>query len=409
MRKSSLSVIFLTVFIDLMGFGILIPILPTFATKDLGISEFGIGILFASFSLIQFIFNPILGKISDKYGRRPVILLSLMSTVTSYIIFSFSNSFLLLLISRILGGFGGSNIAVAQAYIADITPKEERSKGMGIIGMAFGLGFVFGPMIGGILSKYGYPFTGFASAGFSSIALIFAFLFLKETIDVSKTRKQPFKNRKIFDLEYTYKTLKHPDVGLLILLFFVITFSGANIYGTFALLGYKIYHMSNQQIGYQFGIMGVVGAIIQGGFIRMLTEKYSEKALILAGAFIMIFGLGLLPYGGNFLGLAIVISVLAIGSGIIQPVVLSMISKYSSEHEQGTILGLNQSLSALARVLGPLWGGFAFEFIGYQFPFITGAAFMVVTFLFSIKYIKADKYSKSGKDSMVYKKVESEI
>ncbi|MGE5352996.1 MAG: MFS transporter, partial [Acidobacteriota bacterium] len=322
MKKTSLSVIFMTVFIDLMGFGILIPILPTFASKDLGISEFGIGILFASFSFVQFIFNPILGRVSDKYGRRPVILLSLVSTASSYIIFSFSHSFLLLLFSRILGGLGGSNIAVAQAYIADITAKEERSKGMGMIGMAFGLGFVFGPMIGGILSRYGYAFTGFASASFSAMALLFAFLFLKETVDVEKTKHLKISGTNILDIKGLVQTLKHPDVGILILLFFILTFSGATIYGTFALLGYKAYQLSDQQIGYLFGIMGIVGAIIQGGFIKMLTQKFSEKTLILAGTFIMIFGLGLLPYGGNFLGLAIVISVLAIGTGIIQPVVL---------------------------------------------------------------------------------------
>ncbi|MCU7496401.1 MAG: MFS transporter [Ignavibacteria bacterium] len=407
MKKTSLSVIFMTVFIDLMGFGILIPILPTFASKDLGISDFGIGILFSSFSFVQFIFNPILGRVSDKYGRRPVILLSLMSTASSYIIFSFSHSFLLLLLSRILGGLGGSNIAVAQAYIADITAKEERSKGMGMIGMAFGLGFVFGPMIGGILSRYGYAFTGFASASFSAMALLFAFLFLKETVDVENTRRLKIANTKILDVKGLYQTLKHPDVGILIFLFFILTFSGATIYGTFALLGYKVYQLSNQQIGYLFGIMGVVGAIIQGGFIKMLTEKFTEKTLILIGTFLMIFGLGLLPYGENFLGVAVVISVLSIGTGIIQPVVLSMISKYSSEHEQGAILGINQSLSALGRVLGPLWGGFAFEFLGYPFPFLTGAAFMVLTFFFSLKFISAEKYARMAKEKVIYNNIES--
>lgn len=393
MRKTSLWIIFFTVFIDLMGFGILIPILPTFASRDLGISDFGIGILFASFSLVQFIFNPVLGKLSDKYGRRPVIVLSLLATVASYILFSFSNSFLLLLTSRILGGLGGSNIAVAQAYIADITPKHQRSKGMGLIGMAFGLGFLFGPMIGGFLSGFGYPVAGFVSAGFSFLALTFAFLFLKETVDVNQTGKAATVRTKVIDFRELVNVLRHPDVGLLIFLFFIVTFSGANIYGTFALLSYKVYHFTNQQIGYLFGIMGVVGAIVQGGFIRMLTEKYSEKSLILSSSVLMIFGLGLLPYGQTFLGLSIVLSVLSIGTGILQPVVLSMISKYSSESEQGAILGLNQSLSALARVLGPLWGGFAFDFLGYPFPFLTGAAFMVLTFFFSIYMFKTDKFA----------------
>ncbi|MCX6149852.1 MAG: MFS transporter [Ignavibacteriales bacterium] len=392
MRKTSLTIIFFTVFIDLMGFGILIPILPTFASKQLGISDFGIGIIVAVFSFVQFLFNPILGKLSDKYGRRPLILISLCSTVISYIIFAFSHSFAMLFLSRILGGFGGSNIGVAQAYIADITEKHERSKGMGLMGVAFGMGFVFGPIIGGILSKYGYMVAGIGAASLSFIAFIFAFFFLKESIKEKNLKN--ISRKKIFDWKFTLQTLKHPDVGLLIMLFFIITFSVANIYGTFAILGYKHYHISDQQIGYLFGVMGIVSSIVQGGFIKIISEKISEKNQIIAGTFFMMFGLGLLPYGVNFLGLVFIISLQAIGTGILQPTVLSMISKYSSEKEQGTILGINQSLSALARVLGPLWGGFSFGYLGYQFPFLTGGAFMFLTFLFSIFALDSKKYSR---------------
>jgi MFS family permease len=383
-----------------MGFGILMPILPTFASQVLKITDFEIGIIIASFSFIQFLFNPILGKLSDKYGRRPIILISLSATFTSYIIFAFSHSFLMVLISRILAGFGGSNIGVAQAYIADVTTRQERSKGMGMIGVAFGLGFVFGPVIGGILSKFGYMFAGLGSASFSFIAFLFAFIFLKESLQEKKGLK--IHKQKIFDWKFTVETLKHPDVGLLIFLFFVITFSMANIYGTFSLLGYKHYNLSNQQIGYLFGIMGIISSIVQGGFIKLISTKVSEKMMIIIGTFLMIFGLGLLPYGYNFLGLAIVISIQACGTGILQPTVLSMISKYSSEKEQGAILGINQSLSALARVLGPLWGGFSFDYFGYQFPFLTGGVFMFLTFLFSIFVLDSKKYSKLKTSNIDY-------
>ena len=166
-NKASLSIIFLTIFIDLMGFGILIPILPTFASKELGVSDFGIGSIVAVFSLMQFIFNPMMGKLSDKIGRRPVILVTQLMTAASYLIFAFSNSFLLLFLSRMLAGLGGSNIGVAQAYIADITTREERAKGMGVIGAAFGLGFVFGPVIGAVLAKFGYHIAGIGSAFFT--------------------------------------------------------------------------------------------------------------------------------------------------------------------------------------------------------------------------------------------------
>lgn len=401
MKKSALSIIFFTVFIDLLGFGILIPILPIFASRQLAISDFAIGILFASFSLVQFLFNPVLGRLSDKYGRRPLILLSLSSTVISYIIFAFAGSFWVLLISRLLAGFGGSNIAVAQAYIADVTPVEQRSRGMGMIGMAFGLGFMLGPMAGGLLSGYGYSVAGLASAAFSFTALFFAFFMLKESLPAkTEISASQASKQKLFDVQSALKTFRNPDQGILILLFFLITFSGANIFGTFALLGNKVYGFNNQQIGLLFTIMGVTSAVVQGGFTKLLTENFKEKTLIAVGTFIMIFGLALLPYGGNFLGLAIIISVQAVGTGILQPVVLSMVSKYTAQNEQGEVLGLNQSMSALARVLGPLWGGFAFEFIGYEFPFLTGAAFMAICFLFSLWLLRSHRFVKSQFESL---------
>jgi len=268
-NKSALTIAFITVFIDLMGFGILIPILPSFANRELGISEFGIGIIVAAYSLVQFIFNPVLGRLSDRKGRKPIILITLLITSISYIIFAFSHSFWMLLISRVLGGLGGSNIGVAQAYIADVTEKHDRAKGMGLIGVAFGMGFVFGPIIGGVLSKFGYWAPGIGSASLSLIAFIFASVFLKESVK-EKNHPSTKHSIKIFDLNTWITTLKIPGVGLLIVIFFIITFSVANIYGTFALLGYKVYNLTDQQIGYMFGFTGVVSSIIQGGLIRLL-------------------------------------------------------------------------------------------------------------------------------------------
>lgn len=179
-NSTALILIFLTVFIDLLGFGLLIPILPAFGLKVLNIDEASIGIVISAYSFIQFIFNPIFGRISDKRGRKPVIVVCLLLNAVGYLLFSITNSFFLLLISRIVAGIGGSSISVAQAYIADVTTPENRSKGMGIIGSAFGLGFVFGPLLGGILSEFGYAVVGYASAGFSFLAFILTSLFLPE-------------------------------------------------------------------------------------------------------------------------------------------------------------------------------------------------------------------------------------
>lgn len=385
-NKASLSIVFLTIFIDLMGFGILIPILPTFASKQLGISDLGIGILIAVFSFMQFIFNPIFGKLSDRIGRRPIMLATQSLTVVSYLIFAFSNSFTLVLISRILAGLGGSNIGVAQAYIADITTKEERSKGMGMIGAAFGLGFIFGPVIGAILSKYSYSIAGLGSAAFSLIALVFALFRLPESLNEKKSLEK-FQFR-IFDFAFTKKVVLHSSVGFLIVLFFFIIFSFSNIYGTYSLLGYKVFHFSDQQNGMLFGISGIVGVIIQAGLMRTISKKFSDRLIVLGGLVFTVIGLALIPYGQNFTGEAIVISLMAIVTGILQPVIPSMISKYSPEDQQGAILGVNQSISAFARVLGPLWGGFSFHYLGYQFPFLTGAFFTLLILI--VAYFKLD-------------------
>ena len=298
-KRTPLFLIFLTVFIDLLGFGILIPILPTFATKELGMNETAIGIAIALYSFIQFLFNPFLGKLSDKHGRKPVIVICLLLNAAGYIIFAYSHSFAMLLFSRVVGGIGGSSVSVAQAYIADVTTKENRSKGMGVIGAAFGLGFVFGPLFGGILSKFGYDIAGFASAGFSFIAFLSTVFFLPES---HKSINKELKiEKKLFDVAAFKKIFSRSDLGTLIILYFTLTFSTATIYGTFALLGYKVYGFTDMQNGYIFGIVGLVGALVQGGLIRVISKHLSDLKLVAIGSFLMIIGLGMLPYGGNFI------------------------------------------------------------------------------------------------------------
>lgn len=387
-KKASLSVIFITVFIDLLGFGIMIPLLPTFGTKVLGISNFQIGLAIAVYSLMQFLFNPIMGRLSDKYGRRPIVLVSLSMTVASYLLFSVTDSFFLLMLSRTLAGLGGSNIGAAQAYIADITTPQERSKGMGLIGAAFGLGFVFGPFTGALLSKFGYSAAGLGAAAFSFMAFVFAFFFLPESNLERKTGKVKLK---LFEIDYAKKILTHPELGMLIIFYFIVVFSMANIFGTLPLLGYQVFHFNDQQNGYVFGIMGIVGALVQGGGIKKLSEKVSDRGILLIGSFFMMVGLALLPLEKNFFEVAVVVSIYGIGSGLLQPVVVGMVSKYAPAGEQGAVLGLNQSLAAFARVLGPIWGGFAFDYLGFQFPFFTGAAFTFLSFLIAHFLLKGKK------------------
>jgi len=388
-NRSALTLIFLTVFIDLLGFGILIPILPSFSIKELGVDESAIGIAIAIYSLVQFLFNPILGKISDKHGRRPVIIACLFLNALGYIVFAFAHSYLMLLISRAIAGVGGSSIGVAQAYIADVTTREERSKGMGLIGAAFGLGFVFGPLFGGLLSNFGYMITGLAAASFSLGAFMLTIFYLPESLKLAELNNSPkqYVRRKLIDFGAMKNVLKNPGLAILIFLFFVLTFSFANIYGTFALLGIKVYGFTDMQNGYMFGIIGLSSAIVQGGLIGRINKVMSKKNILIIASFLIMIMLAFIPYAQTFLGLSIVSIILSYGTGTFQPTTLSLISEVVSDAEQGITLGLNQSLASFARVLGPLWGGFAFKYFGYPFPFLTGAGFTFIIFMIILFYL----------------------
>jgi DHA1 family tetracycline resistance protein-like MFS transporter len=386
-NKSSLFLIFLAVFIDLIGFGILVPILPAITSRQFQADDFEIGILVAVFSFVQFIFNPIFGGISDKKGRKPIIVACLLLSVLGYIIFAFADSYWVLLISRTIAGLGGSSISVAQAYIADITTKEDRSKGMGLIGAAFALGFVFGPLIGGLLSKFGTAVIGFSGAGFSFIAFLITIIFLPESLKVKNEDTVQKKRRAFFNFSHLIEVLKRPAIGVVIILFFIITFSMSNIFGVFSLLGFKAYHLTDLQIGLLYGTMGIFSAVAQTGIIHILSKYLKEITIISLGAFLLLIALVLMPLSTGFNMLAVLSGTFTMGTGLLVPTILSLISKVTPDREQGAVLGVNQSFSALARVLGPLWGGFSFEYFGYVFPFFTGAFFIMIIFIYSVFYL----------------------
>ncbi len=386
MKKNlPLSLIFLVVFIDLLGFGILIPIIPTFAFKVLHINEAAIGIIVAVYSLTQFIFNPVFGSLSDRFGRRNIILVSLVLNAAGYILFAFTHSFLMLIAARVIAGIGGSSIGVAQAYIADVTTPQERAKGMGLIGVAFGLGFVFGPMLGGIFAGWGYMATGFASASFSVLAFLLSFFYLPESLKKENQVDDSYRRKKIFDLVAFAAVFKNRPSSFVISMTFFLTFSVANIYGTFAILGSGHFGFSDFDNGMLFGVMGIVSVIMQGFMMGRLTKRFTKLQLLLVGFFSLAVGLALIPFGSNIVLMGLILGLMSVGTGALQPILLSLISQVTSESEQGMVLGMNQSLSSLARVLGPLWGGFAFQYLGYQIPFFTGAVVAIALSIYCYK------------------------
>ncbi len=379
MKRTPLTIIFLIVFIDLLGFGVVIPIIPSYAEHGFGASDFTIGLLVASFSFAQLLFTPIWGRLSDRYGRKPILLIGLVMTVISYVLFGMAESMLVLFVSRLLGGIGGANISAAQAYIADVTRPEERAKGMGMIGAAFGLGFVFGPVIGGVLVEYGYSVPGFAAAGLSAAALVTAMIALPESL------KRDGSGADVKAAGFTFSmlidALKRPYVGVLLFLFFLVTFGYANIYATFPMISTREFGMTDRQVGYLFGFIGVIGAFTQGWLIRVLALKIEERVLFLVGAALTAIGLALIPFSVSTFTLLVILAVLSLGTGLVTPSCLGMISRHADPSQQGGVLGVNQALGALGRVLGPIWGAFVFDAAGTSWPFLTGGIVMSVVVL----------------------------
>ena len=401
-QSKKIFVIFLVVFIDLLGFGIVIPLLPTFSENVLQMHGITIGLVAGIFSLMQFIFNPLWGRLSDIYGRKPIILFSLTGNIISYIVLGLVlsgifKSITLLFISRAMAGFFSANIGAAMAYISDITDEKNRSKGMGIIGSAFGLGFVFGPFIGGILAqKFGFGVPVFLAAGMSLTALILAYIILEESLP-SEFRRKDFKNvlRLGVGMDKLKEALRHPNVGFLIILYFITTFSISNIYATLQLYteSKSGFNFNIEEISYLFAYIGIIGSLVQGLLIRPLVKYFEERKILITGNFIMAAGLGLIPFSAhNLFILLLSLFLTGLGNGLNMPTTLSMVSRYTDRDEQGGILGINQSLSSLARFLGPAWGGMVYEGIGYTAPFMTGCICMVLASLFSFKLLH-ERYS----------------
>lgn len=371
--KTPLLLIFMTVFIDLMGFGLVIPILPTYA-QQLHASDFMVGLLIASYSIMQFLFTPFWGRLSDRIGRRPVLLISLAASFAGYLIWGFSTSLIWLFASRIVAGFGNANIAVAQAYIADITTKENRARGMGMVGAAFGLGFVLGPALGCLLVQNGLGFVGFVAAGFSLVDLILTFFLLPEP----KERGTFGNDRFGLGIDFYIKNVTSAKLRVSFLIFFISTFAFANMEATLVLLTSKLYNWGPKENGLLFVYIGILIVIVQGGMIRQLTKKYSEKKLITVGSFLVAAGLFLTPVTNSWMVLALAMTLLSIGSGINNPCNQSIISKLAPEETVGGVLGLGQSVSTLGRIFGPIVGCALFEKLGYLSPYIAGGLCMII-------------------------------
>ncbi len=376
--------IFLTVFVDLIGFGIVIPVLPYYA-RSFGADAFVLGWLLASFSIMQFLFTPYLGRLSDRIGRKPVLALSMFGTAVASVLTGMAHFVIglpLLFAARILDGITGANIAAAQAYIADVTPPEKRAHGMGIIGMAFGLGFVLGPAIGGELShRFGVSVPFFVVGALALLNALAMWLWLPEperhVIATPSSRFQPLLD-----------ALGRRETALPVLVYFLATFAFANMEATLALLALDRFGFNTEQVGFLFGYLGILFALVQGGLIRRLVPRFGEPRLVAVGALSAAAALLIIGRSETLVFLLTGLGLLAFGQGISNPTLTSLVSRMTASTQQGAALGVTQSMGSLGRILGPLIGGWLYLNISLAAPYYFGGFTMALAGMLSLYYVR---------------------
>ncbi len=404
-RRRAIATLFLVVFVDLVGFGVLIPVIPLYA-KSFGANEFVGSLLIATYSLFQFVGAPVLGRLSDERGRRPVLLLSLFGSVLAWTLFGVagelgplvgaSSGLVVLFFARAVAGIMGGNIATANAYVADVTPPEDRAQGLGLLGAAFGLGFVFGPAIAGVVSSPAglsvarrllpaavpvteFTLPSFTAAVLSTVALVATAAFLPEPRQHAETTAEVTESR----LRRLYRAVTAPDLGALVASFFLASFA-------FSAFESQFIFLTNDQLGYGTAenailltYIGVVIAVVQGGLVGPLTDRFGEYRLALAGAGIQAVTLALVPFatGWEFLpaigpvaagavGLAVVSTPLSVGNALTNVSLNALVSLNAADDTQGGAFGLTQSASSLARTVGPSVAGLLYVGVGFWSPFV---------------------------------------
>ena len=400
-RRSSLGILFLIVFTDLLGFGIVIPLLPRYG-ETLGASPAQLGALLASYSLLQFVFSPVWGRLSDRFGRKPILVLSLVGSVIGYTLFAAARTIPLLILARAFAGVMAANLSTAQAYIADVTPPEKRAKGMGIVGAAFGLGFSLGPFAGGALASLqgsaafaparAWPFLGaifsnpqglpgLFAALLSATALVLAIVLLPESL-TGRAPARPKASR----LRLIWEAVNRPNVGIVYILYFIYTFGFTQMEVTLAqLIGHR-FRLDISHSYWLFAWVGFLGAIVQGGLIGALTRRFGERALAAAGTLIVAISLGAMSFVPGIPSLMVCLALLAVGAGLSTPSLSSLVSRLTPPTQQGSALGIFQSISSIARIVGPVVAQLLYqEGAHVHAPYLLATAAGTVGFLLSLR------------------------
>jgi len=377
LQRSPLLVVLFTVFVDLIGFGIIIPLLP-FYSRAFGGGAAILGLLIAVFFAMQFLSSPVLGRLSDRFGRRPVLIGTLVLAVAGYLTLSIANSLLLLFLARILAGIASGNLSVAQAYVADRTAPQERARGMGLIGAAFGVGFAVGPVIAGAFVPFGLAIPALAAAGLSGTNFVLAVLFLPESLTADARAASATAKRTRF-----WEAIRRPSIRALMITFFLVSFAFSTVPVAFPSLGIAYFNIGPTELALLFIYIGVINMVV-GTAAGRLARRAGEERLVAAGTFAMMAGMAAVPLIANISAYVLLTGVVATGVAIAFPLVPSLVSKRTPPQEQGAILGITQSFGSLARIPGPLVAGFLFEQFNPAAPFLVAAALMAVGFAMAV-------------------------
>lgn len=389
-------VVFTTVFMDLVGFGMIIPLLPLYGQK-LGANGWTLGLLGASYSLAQFAFAPFWGQVSDRYGRRPMLLMSLAGACLSYFGFAgatFVKSLSLLFLTRFFQGAFSANISAAQAYIADVTPLEKRAGGMALVGIAFGIGFIVGPPLGGVSLKYlGMLAPGLIAGSICGLNFLLAWVRLPESLPKETqlaNRSQPLRRYDPLNLDQLKRAWAHPVMGLLLAISFLQITAFSMMEQVFSLFFQQRFNYSletaGERTGWLLAYIGVLAALIQGGYVRR-AKHFNEPRALSLGLFLFSATLFFLPFGPSYGSYFLLLLPLALGRSLIDPSTQALVSKANSAAEQGRAFGTFQGLNSLARVIGPFVGLTLFT-NHHDLPFMMGGGICVVVFLLSLKLRK---------------------
>jgi MFS transporter, DHA1 family, tetracycline resistance protein len=379
-KRSPLLLMALTILVDFTGFGLILPLLPFWA-QHLGAAPIGIGLLLAIYAAAQFVFTPILGTLSDRYGRKPIILLSLLIEALSLALTAQAGSFPVLLLARLIGGLGASNIGSAQAVVADVTAPNERARGMGFIGAAIGLGFVIGPALGGVLAPLGATLPFWVAAGVALVNATLVALFLPETrraVKIEEVSKR--KSNKGLSIVFSgwRSAVKHPIVLRLVLVNLLFTLAFTAMESIFALFTQRTFGWGASENGYVFTFVGVIVVIMQGGLVGQLVKRWGEQRVLVAGLIMLATGLLLLAFSSQLSWLLMGLGILSIGDGAVTPTVSTLLSFASTAQTQGETLGFSQGMAGLGRSIAPVIATSAFALSGPTTPFIGGGILVVL-------------------------------